>query len=104
MASSWANAGEGRTLSKGVAARDTSPKAALNLRSAVLAAVCLGAVVVTAERLWFAANLPFWLDESWTAAIVSAPDWRSFWREVYLDVNAPLYYLAMRPWSAVFGV
>jgi hypothetical protein len=86
------------------AARDTRPRAALDLRSAVLAAVCVGAVVVTAERLWFAAKLPLWLDETWTAAIVSAPDWRSFWREVYLDVNAPLYYLVMRPWSAVFGL
>jgi hypothetical protein len=94
----------GRTLSIGIAGRDTHPKAVLNWRSAVFALVCVGAFVVAAERLWFAAKLPFWLDETWTAAIVSAPDWRSFWREVYLDVNAPLYYLFMRPWSAVFGL
>jgi hypothetical protein len=91
-------------LSSGVAARDSHPKGALNLSSAVLAAVLVGAVVVTGERLWFAAKLPLWLDETWTAAIVSAPDWRSFWREVYLDVNAPLYYLFMRSWTAVFGL
>jgi hypothetical protein len=47
---------------------------------------------------------PLWLDETWTAAIVSAPDWRSFWREVYLDVNAPLYYFLMRLWTSVFGL
>ena len=87
-----------------MAARDTHRKAALTWRSATLALVGLGALAVTAERLWLAARLPFWLDESWTAAIVSAPGWRAFWREVYLDVNAPLYYVLMRLWSAVFGL
>jgi hypothetical protein len=66
--------------------------------------VALGAAAVLAERVWLATRLPFWLDETWTAAIISAPDWRSFGREVYLDVNAPLYYLLMRAWSGLFGL
>ncbi len=70
----------------------------------VLVLVGLGVAIVAAERVWLAARLPLWLDETWTAAIVSAPDWRSFGREVYLDVNAPLYYLLMRAWSGLFGL
>ncbi len=90
-------------MSTGIAG-DAQTATALRLRSAVLAFIGVGALMVAAERLWLAATLPFWLDETWTAAIVSAPNWPSFWREVYLDVNAPLYYLLMRPWSAVFGL
>jgi hypothetical protein len=56
------------------------------------------------ERIWLAATQPLWLDETWTAAIVSTPGPRGFWREVYLDVNAPLYYLFMRGWSHLFGL
>jgi hypothetical protein len=67
------------------------------------AAVPLAAVVLLGMRVWLAATQPLWLDETWTAAIVSAPGAR-FWREVYLDVNAPLYYLLMRGWTAVFGL
>jgi hypothetical protein len=69
-----------------------------------LTLVGVGALVVTAERLWYAAAQPLWLDESWTVAIISPPDWRGFAHEVYLDVNAPGYYLVMRLWSGLFGL
>jgi hypothetical protein len=77
---------------------------ALDLRPFLVALSGVGALVVVAQRLWVAQGEPLWLDETWTAAIVSTPDWRSFWREAWLDVNAPAYYLVMRLWTSVFGV
>ena len=47
---------------------------------------------------------PFWLDESWTGAIIGQPTWRDTFHQIYSDVNAPLYYVLMRVWSALFGL
>lgn len=58
----------------------------------------LGGLAVLALRLWLIADLPLWLDETWTAAIAGQPSWTAFWREVWLDANAPLYYLVMGLW------
>ena len=69
-----------------------------------LIALALAAAALIGERVWLAASEPLWLDETWTAAIVSAPGAHGFWREVYLDVNAPLYYVFMRGWSHLFGL
>lgn len=77
---------------------------AARLRSLVLILVGLGVALVLAERIWLAAAQPLWLDETWTAAIVSPPDSAGFWREVYLDSNAPLYYGVMRLWTGLFGI
>src|SRR5579871_6812569 len=46
---------------------------------------------------------PFWMDEAATGAIVTQPDLASFLREVRWDVEAPLYYVLLRPWAVVFG-
>ena len=64
----------------------------------------LGCAAVFLERLWLAPDVPLWLDETWTASITSQPSWSAFWREVYLDPNAPLYYLTMHLWTSVAGV
>ena len=63
----------------------------------------LFAIAVTFERIWLSQSVPLWLDETWTAMIATRPDWASFWREAYLDVNAPFYYLIMKLWVGVAG-
>lgn len=62
------------------------------------------AIAVTVERIWLGQGVPLWLDETWTAMIATRPDWASFWREAYLDVNAPFYYVFMKLWTGVFGI
>ena len=64
------------------------------------------AALVFGLLLRFAArpNAPFWLDEAATGAILSQPDFSSFWREVYWEVSSPLYFLFMRPWASIFGL
>ncbi len=57
-----------------------------------------GGVAILALRIWLALDLPLWLDETWTAVIAGQPTWTAFWREVWLDANAPLYYLVMALW------
>jgi len=74
------------------------------LRPALVAVAGLGALAIGAERLWLALAQPLWFDETWTGAIAAAAGWDAFAREVWLDCNAPLYYLVMRLWTAVFGV
>ncbi len=55
-------------------------------------------------RLWAGQDLPLWIDETWTAMIASQPDWQSFWREAWLDVNPPLYYALMALWIQAAGL
>ncbi len=76
----------------------------LNLRPLLVALALAGMVVITAERVWVALHTPLWFDETWTGMIAGQSAWSSFVREVWLDVNAPLYYLLMRGWTAVFGI
>ena len=42
-----------------------------------------------AARLFYAMTEPLWFDEAFTLAVISPPDFATFWREVYLDSNAP---------------
>ena len=86
------------------AAAIRAKRAAAPWRVLVLALFALAGLALLAERLQLALARPLWLDETWTAAIVSPPSWAGFWREAWLDVNAPLYYLAMRGWTALFGL
>lgn len=58
----------------------------------------------TALRFVIGEGKALWLDETWTAAIAGQPGFGAFWRQVYLDVNAPLYYLVMHLWQAAFGL
>jgi len=77
---------------------------AAGLRPALIAVAVVGVLAIGAERLWLALAQPLWFDETWTGAIAGAPGWDAFAREVWLDCNAPLYYLLMRAWTALFGV
>lgn len=70
--------------------------------AAVLALAALAATTVL--RFVIAGHQPLWLDETWTAAIVGQPGSGAFWRQVRLDVNAPLYYLVMHLWQGLFGL
>lgn len=67
-------------------------------RVLLYALVLVGFASVLALRLSLMSDLPMWIDETWTAVIAEQPDWRAFWREVWLDANAPLYYLFMALW------
>lgn len=75
-----------------IPARRSTATLALYLVAAV------GAVAVLAIRIRLIPGLPLWLDETWTAVIAGQPSWRAFWREVWLDANAPFYYLVMALW------
>jgi hypothetical protein len=55
-------------------------------------------------ELWVQRSDAFWLDESWTGAIVGQRAWIDTFHEIYWDVNAPLYYLLMHLWQGVFGL
>ncbi len=70
------------------------------LAIAVLAGV---AAVVLWQRVQLALARPLWFDESWTLSLATTPDWRTFLFEAHNDVNPPLYYLAMRLWTALAG-
>lgn len=70
---------------------------ALPLRALYVIAIAGGAAVL-GIRLWLIPGLPLWLDETWTAVIADQPGWAAFWREVWLDANAPFYYLVMWLW------
>lgn len=51
-----------------------------------------------ALRLVLPWGLPLWIDESWTAVLSSAPTLPAFVRHMWLDSNAPLYYLFIWVW------
>lgn len=55
-------------------------------------------------RFFARPHSPFWLDESFSGAVAAAPDLAAYFRLVGADLNGPLYYLLLRPWSAVFGL
>lgn len=57
-------------------------------------------------RLYVSWGLPLWLDESWTAVLSSAPTFRSFSDQMWLDTNAPLYYFLiwLWPFESNFGL
>ena len=59
--------------------------------------------VFALARLFYAATEPLWFDEAFTLAVISPVDFGTFWREVYLDSNAPGFYLLSRVWTDVFG-
>jgi hypothetical protein len=65
--------------------------------------VLLGTIYIIAARLVVMSSLPLWLDETWSAMIVTRADWSAFWREVWLDCNPPLYYLFLTGWVSLFG-
>jgi hypothetical protein len=62
------------------------------------------ALAVIALTLGLEGRDAFWLDESWTGAIVGQARWSDTVRQIYWDVNAPLYYVLLKLWSGVFGL
>lgn len=80
----------------------TQPKEG-TLRVVLTVLVVSALVAATAMRLWLGRDLPLWLDETWTAVIIRQPTWQAFWREAWLDCNAPLYYVVMSGWQALAG-
>lgn len=77
------------------------PSVAARAAVALAAGALAGSTVL---RFVIGEGQPLWLDETWTAAIVGQTGFTAFWRQVYLDANAPLYYLVMHLWQAVFGL
>lgn len=60
-------------------------------------------IMALSLRLWAGRDLPLWIDETWTGMIASQPDWQSFWREAWFDVNPPFYYAVMAGWTKLAG-
>ena len=73
-------------------------------RWATPAAALAIALIAAALEIGLEGRDPFWLDESWTGGIVGQPSWRATFHQIYADVNAPLYYVAMRLWSGLAGL
>ncbi len=71
---------------------------------AAIALACAAIAATTVLRFYIGKGQPLWLDETWTGAIAATEGWGAFWRQVYLDVNAPLYYLVIHLWQAVGGL
>jgi hypothetical protein len=66
------------------------------------AALCL--VLMSAARILGGFGHHLTLDEGWTGAIIDQPDLAHLVHEIYLDVNAPLYYVLAYAWSHLFGL
>ena len=62
------------------------------------AAAVLAAAVL---KMAIAHGQPLWLDETWTGAIAGQAHFSDFARQVYLDVNAPLFYLIEHGWIKI---
>lgn len=73
-------------------------------QSAFLALSLVVAAAITIVRITHSFGVPLWLDETWTAVIATQPNWSLFWREAWLDCNAPLYYIIERVWISLAGV
>lgn len=83
---------------------DATAPGGMPLLSRAILVLASGAwVIALGVRVWAGQGLPLWMDETWTAMIASQPDWTMFWREAWLDVNPPLYYVLMHLWTAVAG-
>lgn len=75
-------------------------------RIATWSFIALAACYAILFRIYVAWDLPIWLDESWTAVLSSAPTIQSFRYQMWLDSNAPLYYLLiwLWPFEDTFGL
>jgi hypothetical protein len=92
----------GRTIG-GARSRSSGLGGTLAARAGV-ALACAALAATTVLRFFMGRGQPLWLDETWTGAIAATHGWGAFWRQVYLDVNAPLYYLVMHLWTGVAGL
>jgi hypothetical protein len=55
-------------------------------------------------RFFARPNSPLWMDETFSGVVAGAPNLATYFRLIGSDVNGPLYYLLLRPWSSVFGL
>lgn len=85
------------------AAAHPTPRAIAPARAILYAAAVGGCIAVLGLRLALGRDLPLWADETWTAMIAGQPDWSAFWREAWLDCNAPLYYVLISLWTELAG-
>lgn len=70
-----------------------------------LAVIAIGAVMLGALlRLLVGADLPLWLDETFTGALAAEPTFERVVRQSLLEANGPLYIFLMHFWSAAFGL
>jgi uncharacterized membrane protein len=66
--------------------------------------VAVVVVLTAAIRVVAGSGQPLWLDEAWTGLHALQPTFGAFLREIYIDVNAPAYYVLVWGWAALFGV
>lgn len=67
-----------------------------------LAIFCIAASLIA--RVAVGIGQPLWLDEAWTGAIAGQSDFEHLIQQVYLDVNAPIFYVLMYGWVKLFGM
>jgi hypothetical protein len=68
------------------------------------AAAGIAVVLGIALRLFARPDLPFWLDEAWTGAIIAQDSLGDVLQETLRDANAPLYFALLHGWSLLFGL
>jgi hypothetical protein len=61
-------------------------------------------VVGLIARLHTGLTDPLWLDEGWTGAVTIQKSLPDAVRQMYADINAPLYYMLMFAWVKIFGI
>lgn len=71
--------------------------------AAVLISLC-GLSLGVIARFFARPGSPLWMDETFSGVVASAPSLTTYFRLIGSDVNAPLYYLLLRPWSSLFGL
>jgi hypothetical protein len=72
------------------------------LLAIVVTAACV--VGIFLRFVLFARELPLWVDEAWTGAIVGQPTLRATIDQSLLDPNAPAYFILMHFWTRWFGL
>jgi hypothetical protein len=67
-------------------------------------AALLALVLGVALRLFVLPDMPFWLDEAWTGAVIAGDSFAEMLRRALIDPNAPLYFVVTYGWSSLFGL
>src|SRR5262249_20150803 len=68
----------------------------------LLAIFCIAASLIA--RVAVGIGQPLWLDEAWTGAIAGQSDFEHLIEQVYLDVNAPIFYVLIYGWAKLLGM
>ncbi len=59
-------------------------------------------LVAIAVRVYNLTSISLWHDEAFSALLINYP-WKEMFYRIGLDVHPPVYYVALRLWSYVFG-